>query len=189
MRRWLAPVLAALAACVHEPPAMTARPEPARPEPARRSAVTPTAEPREPDFSNRECGELALERRALEVAGRGERHPEVLAVERELSACSDQRPSASACRRVLREHASRTERGYGPRHPEMRTTDAKLELCREVYGAAGAPPLPLADCETLRSERARLIAAGNGERHPAMLAVDGELEQCNAPQSKDTPSR
>lgn len=190
MRLGFAPVLAALAACTHEPPPMTARPELARPGPARRSAVTPAAKARAPDLSHRECGELALERRALTAAGKGERHPEVLAVERGLSACSDPRPSASACRRVLSENASHAERGYGPRHPARQTTDAKLELCREVYGAAGAPPLPLADCETLRSERARLIAGGKGPRHPAILAVDAELEPCNAPpSSKETPSQ
>ncbi|MCC6900101.1 MAG: hypothetical protein IT377_14070 [Polyangiaceae bacterium] len=183
MRLWIAPMLTAVVACGHEPPAVTARPEPARP-----AAATATAEPRAPDFSSRECGELALERRALEVAGKGERHPDVLAVERGLSTCSDPRPSASACRRVLSEQSSQAERGYGPRHPARRTTDAKLELCRQVFGAAGAPALPSVDCQALRSERARLIAEGKGVRHPAILGADAELEQCSAPQSKEPPS-
>jgi hypothetical protein len=117
----------------------------------------------------------------LVAEGKGNAHPTRVAVERELAACSDLRPSGSACARVVQDLHNQQRAGYGPRHPLMVATNAKLELCRETFGPEGipvpSPPTP-EECATLPAERERLLGEGKGERHPTILALDARLVEC-----------
>jgi hypothetical protein len=175
-RQWAGWALALAAACSASP-----RPAPTpEPSPDRAPLPRPTASAHEPPA---DCGELALVARGLEAEGQGEAHPERLAVERALAACTDPRPSASACQRVVREHQKLSQRGYGPRHPVIVASNARIELCRATFGSAGVPPPEpptVEECASLPAERERLFAEGKGERHPLVLAVDAELAQCAA---------
>jgi hypothetical protein len=75
----------------------------------------------------------------LVAEGKGEKHPTRVAVEEALARCSDPRPSAAACKRVLEEREQQQRLGYGPRHPASVAVDSKLELCGEAFGADGVP--------------------------------------------------
>jgi hypothetical protein len=127
-----------------------------------------------------DCGELALYRAELVAEGKGERHPDVIATDARLGACTDKRPSAEACQAAQR-RLEELRATRGERHPDVIVARAKIELCRKTYGDAGwfAPgPPDAAECAALRARRQQLVAEGKGERHPAMLAVDARLRDC-----------
>lgn len=162
---------------------MTCRPTPRTSEPVSappRSVATASQASVAP-APPRDCGELALQRVELVAEGKGEAHPMRVAVERELAACSEPRPSDTACARVIQHLHEQERAGLGPRHPEIVTLNAKRELCRATFGPAGVPaPTPPTpeECAALPADRERLLGEGKGERHPTVLAIDARMVEC-----------
>lgn len=77
----------------------------------------------------RTCGEATLARAALVASGKGDKHPDVVAVDGMLATCTNAHPSAEECDAVEREGAYLVARGYGPRHPSIIANDAKRAVC------------------------------------------------------------
>lgn len=146
---------------------------------ARRITQRPWTPPPSPALAM-DCGDLALYRAKLGAEGKGERHPDMLATNARLNACTDQRPSTAACQAAQR-HLEELLATRGERHPDVIVARAQVDLCRKTYGDAGwfAPgPPDGAECASLRARRQQLVAEGKGERHPEVLAIDARLREC-----------
>jgi ketosteroid isomerase-like protein len=89
------------------------------------------------------CGDLALRAAELQAMGKGENHPQVIAVRSALERCADRAPSPEACARVRQERVEMEASGYGPRHPRMLVSDAQTALCSRVT----ASPRCIPDCQ------------------------------------------
>ena len=144
---------------------------PARPRPA------PADVDRTEGISEESCGELLLDEVGLRAAGRGDRHPDVIATERAIvTRCTEDNVAQSmrdACRRAWQEHAAAAAH-YGSAHPTMRALDAQLALCPSPEFWKREVP----DCPALREEHAALVAAGKGPKHPLMVVNTAKLQVC-----------
>jgi hypothetical protein len=139
-------------------------------------AAGPFVPPHPSSYADTPCGELALRRIELRALGRGDRHPDVIAVEERLARCPDRSPSPEACERVRREalEVAHSAAGYGAAHPVMLAAQAKVAACVGV----AAPPPPVLTCDNVLRWRAELIAHGKGEAHPLMIWANAQLEAC-----------
>lgn len=115
-----------LGACAPDAQAVfVAGPTTARVEPAESAAPFRPA-PRTPP---RTCGEATLARAELVALGKGDKHPDVVAVDVVLAQCASTRPTTEECAVVGRERVDLVARGIGPRHPDMIANDAKRAAC------------------------------------------------------------
>lgn len=89
------------------------------------------------------CGGLALREARLVAAGKGDKHPDLLAVRQQLANCSDRTPTAAECGAVWAEGAQ-LETMYGPNHPLRIINAAQKALCP----APNAPPTTTATVST-----------------------------------------
>jgi hypothetical protein len=114
-----------LAACVRERVVYVVKevPGPA----ASCSCVEATCPPPAP--TSRTCGQLRLHREALRAYGKGDRHPDVLAVEAKLAECKDSTPTPAECSAVRAELVELEKGGHGPMHPDVRAKRAELSVC------------------------------------------------------------
>jgi len=78
---------------------------------------------------SRTCGQLRLHRESLRAHGKGDRHPDVLAVEAKLAECKDSTPTPAECSAVRAELVELEKGGYGPMHPDVRAKRAELSVC------------------------------------------------------------
>jgi hypothetical protein len=79
--------------------------------------------------ASRTCGQLRLDRESLRARGKGDRHPDVVAVEARLAECKDSAPSRADCDAARADLAELQKRGYGPMHPDVRAKQAEVALC------------------------------------------------------------
>lgn len=154
-----------LRAAEHVAPAPLTPPVTLAPATSRR----PTYQPPE------DCGGAVLEHAVMLHFGKGERHPDRLAVEAKLATCPKPlEPSPEACLAVAKEHAERA-RDLGPHHPVMRELAVKTDLCRDV---PPPPPPPKRPCDEVKRQRDDLISHGKGPRHPLVLEAEAEMSNC-----------
>jgi hypothetical protein len=74
------------------------------------------------------CGQFALREARLVAGGKGDKHPELLAVRARLAECGDKRPTEAECLDVRRK-SEELQKVYGPKHPEMVMSAAELAVC------------------------------------------------------------
>jgi hypothetical protein len=129
------------------------------------------------DVSGESCGELLLRSARGRAWGRGERHPETLALRAALpNACADDDGASLrlACHGMRERHALRMPE-LGPAHPDMQLFEAERQACEGV----GSAPLPDAiECAQLEADRAKLVRDGKGRAHPEMQKVQAALDTC-----------
>jgi hypothetical protein len=129
MRGWMVVLAMAFApvACVRERVVYVVKEVPGPAASCSCTRVEATCPPPAPVA--RTCGQLRLDRESLRAHGKGDRHPDVLAVEAKLAECKDSAPTQADCVGIRAELTELKNRGYGPMHPEVRATQAELDLC------------------------------------------------------------
>ena len=151
-------------------------------EPVARAGVRTTrAATRGGDLAAATCGELTLKGASYRATGRGEHHPDLVAIGEALRArCpggADEASLREACDRARGEQRELVVQGYGPAHPSSRAVEAKLAAC-PAFTPRTTPPPTEAECAQLRSKHAALLAAGKGENHPDVRAAAAQIEMC-----------
>jgi hypothetical protein len=125
MRRLL--FVALLSSCGSPPsPCPCAVAAPARPAPICPSATAVAA-----SSAPLTCGQLTLRQARLVSLGKGDQHPELLAVRARLAECADNTPTAAECAAV-REKGIELAKQYGPKHPEMIANEAERAVCAQT---------------------------------------------------------
>jgi len=120
-------MVTALAACVRERVVYVVKEVPGPPPSCScREASCPPPAP-----ASRTCGQLRLHRASLRAYGKGDHHPEVLAVEAQLAECKDSTPTPAECLAVRTELAE-LEKSRGPMHPDVRAKRAELDVCPKL---------------------------------------------------------
>jgi len=126
---WLSPfVMGWVMGCAAAPPCPCAATTPTPKAPTCPSS-TPTAETvAEPAPLPTTCGTLALREARLVAGGKGDNHPELVAVRVRIAPCKDRTPTQAECYPVRVESAELSKK-YGPNHPLRLMNDAELALC------------------------------------------------------------
>jgi len=138
---WLS--LIALGCAAPQPPCPCATPAraPAAPtcpssDPSSASSVV------EPTPLPATCGGLALREARLVAGGKGDKHPELVAVRERLAQCADRKPTPAECSAVYAEGAQ-LEAQYGPKHPMRVMNAAEKALCPSPVVSPPPPPPPV----------------------------------------------
>jgi hypothetical protein len=121
LRAWVTLVLIGCAPPPSSCPCATPKPEPTPSCPA----APPPAPPTPPSLT---CGQLALREARLVSLGKGDKHPDLMAVRARLAECANRKPTPEECAAV-RKTGAELAKDHGPKHPEMIANAAEQAVC------------------------------------------------------------